>query len=125
MSNNLRHSFDRRSFLAAASSTFVWPFLNMPNVEAAARIVRTTDYPFKLGVASGDPAADGVVIWTRLAPDAINGGGMPPEDVRVRWQVATDEKMTRVVRKGTATASKDWAHSVHVEVQGLRPDRTY
>ncbi len=83
------------------------------------------DHPFQLGVASGDPLPDGVVLWTRLAPDPLGGGGMPPEDVRVRWQVATDESMTRVVRKGTATASKDWAHAVHVEVQGLKPDRTY
>jgi alkaline phosphatase D len=93
--------------------------------DAADRRVRTADYPFQLGVASGDPASDGVVLWTRLAPDPLNGGGMPTENVRVEWQVATDEGMTRVVRKGTATASQDWAHAVHVEVQGLQPDRTY
>lgn len=50
---------------------------------------------------------------------------MPPEDVRVRWQVASDEAMTRVVRKDVANATKDWGHSVHFEVQGLQPDRTY
>ena len=117
---------DRRSFLAAAASTTVaWPFLNMRRGEAADRRVRTADYPFQLGVASGDPASNGVVIWTRLAVDPINGGCMPPEDIRVRWQVATDEAMTNVVRKGSATAAHDWAHSVHVEVQGLKPDRTY
>jgi len=97
----------------------------MPIAEAADRRVRTSDYPFQLGVTSGDPAPDGIVIWTRLAPDPLNGGGMPDEDVRVHWQVANDEGMTRVVRKGTATATKDWAHAVHVEVQGLKPDRTY
>jgi hypothetical protein len=92
MTNQTLSNFNRRSFLAAAASTTVaWPFLNMRQVEAADRRVRTADYPFQLGVASGDPAPDGVVIWTRLAPDPINGGGMPPEDVRVRWQVATDE----------------------------------
>jgi alkaline phosphatase D len=37
--------------------------------------------PFALGVASGDPVADGFVLWTRLAPDPLNGGGMPPEAV--------------------------------------------
>ena len=116
----------RRAFLAAASASSIsWPFLNLPRTCAADRRVTTADYPFKLGVASGDPTADGVVLWTRLAPDPIHGGGMPSEDVRVRWQVSEDESMTKVVRKGIAIATKDWAHSVHVEVQGLRPDRTY
>ncbi|MCZ9345539.1 PhoD-like phosphatase N-terminal domain-containing protein, partial [Streptomyces sp. TRM76130] len=32
---------------------------------------------FSLGVASGDPLPDGVVLWTRLAPDPLAGGGMP------------------------------------------------
>jgi len=116
---------NRRDFLAIASAAAAWPFLNMPQAEAADRRPATADYPFRLGVASGDPAPDGMVLWTRLAPDPINGGGMPPEDVRVRWQVSTNEGMTEVVRKGVATASKDWGHSVHVEVQGLKPDRTY
>lgn len=33
-----------------------------------------SDYPFKLGVASGDPRPRSVVLWTRLAPDPLNGG---------------------------------------------------
>lgn len=32
--------------------------------------------PFTLGVTSGDPLPDGVVLWTRLAPDPLTGGGM-------------------------------------------------
>ncbi|MEO2016515.1 MAG: alkaline phosphatase D family protein [Fuerstiella sp.] len=115
----------RRSFLAATSASIAWPLANIRIGTAADRRVQTADYPFQLGIASGDPSSDGVVLWTRLAPDPLNGGGMPYEDVRVRWQVATDEGMTKVVRKGVATASRDWAHSVHVEVQGLLPDRTY
>ncbi len=118
-------SFSRRLFLAASTSAVAWPFAGMRIATAAERRTVTKDYPFKLGVASGDPAPDGVVLWTRLAPEPVTGGGMPPEDVQVHWQVATDEAMTKVVRKGVATASKDWAHSVHVEVQGLKPDRTY
>jgi alkaline phosphatase D len=81
--------------------------------------------PFTLGVASGDPTADGVVLWTRLAPDPLNGGGMPPRQVPVQWQIATDEAMRRVVRRGTAKALPELAHSVHVEVSGLEPDRWY
>src|SRR5690606_13945714 len=82
-------------------------------------------YPFSLGVASGDPRSDSVVLWTRLAPEPLDGGGMPWEPVEVRWQVAADENMKRVVRTGTTIANPDWAHSVHVEVDGLQPDRWY
>ena len=35
-----------------------------------------TGYPFTLGVASGEPVSSGVVLWTRLAPEPLNGGGV-------------------------------------------------
>lgn len=85
-------------------------------------------YAFTLGVASGDPAPDGVVLWTRLAPDplALDGlGGMPDRAVDVRWEVAEDERFRRVVRRGVQRATARWGHSVHAEVHGLRPDRGY
>jgi alkaline phosphatase D len=87
--------------------------------------LRLADTPFTLGVASGDPWADSVVIWTRLAPDPTHGGGMPNAPVDVAWEMGEDEAMSRVVQRGTATATPEWAHSVHVEVSGLRPDRWY
>ena len=59
----------RRFFLAAASASVAWPFAALGAAEAPDRRVATADYPFKLGVASGDPEPDGVVLWTRLAPD--------------------------------------------------------
>lgn len=80
---------------------------------------RFSNYPFSLGVASGEPLPDNVVLWTRLAPDPLNGGGMPQYNVPVQWQVATDEKMQQVVRSGTQMATPEFGHSVHVEVQGL------
>ncbi|WP_017313904.1 alkaline phosphatase D family protein [Mastigocladopsis repens] len=83
-------------------------------------------YPFSLGVASGDPLPDSVVLWTRLAPEPLNsGGGMPSENFRVQWQVASDENMQQVVRSGTAMSTPEFAHSVHVEVQGLEPEHWY
>lgn len=75
-----------------------------------------SNYPFSLGVASGEPYPRSVVIWTRLAPNPLNGGGMPSENVPVQWQVATDEKMTKVVRSGTTYAIPELGHSVHVVV---------
>jgi alkaline phosphatase D len=80
---------------------------------------------FSLGVASGDPIPGGVVLWTRLAPEPLAGGGMPPVEVPVRWEVAGDEDFRRVVRAGWATASPGLGHSVHVDVRHLRPDAWY
>ncbi|HEU0122461.1 MAG TPA: alkaline phosphatase D family protein [Bryobacteraceae bacterium] len=84
-----------------------------------------SSYPFALGIASGDPAPDGMVLWTRLAPKPLEGGGMPDVAVSVEWRVAEDEGMKKVVKKGTKMAVPALAHSVHVEVAGLRPDRWY
>jgi alkaline phosphatase D len=84
--------------------------------------------PFTLGIASGDPAPDGFVLWTRLAPAPLapDGlGGMPPATVQVAWQVATDPGMRDVVRAGSVRATPELAHSVHPEVSGLRPGADY
>jgi alkaline phosphatase D len=87
---------------------------------------RPLGYPFTLGVASGDPAPGGVVLWTRLAPAPLQpDGGMPARAVPVDWQVAADPGLGRVVRSGTVLAQPAWAHAVHVEVDGLAPAGTY
>ena len=84
--------------------------------------------PFTLGVASGEPTADGVVIWTRLAPNPLTDdglGGMPAHPVDVEWEVATDERFTQLVQSGITRAAPELAHSVHVELTGLRPAADY
>src|SRR5512132_2113636 len=82
--------------------------------------------PFALGVASGDPAPDGFVIWTKIAPKPLErGGGMPKRLVEVEWTVATDEHRRQVAQKGVTIARPELGHSVHVEVAGLRPARDY
>lgn len=85
-------------------------------------------YPFKLGVASGDPAPGGVVIWTRLAPSPLNAdglGGMSSANVDVEWQVSTNDSFTNVVRSGVYPAVQSSAHTVHVELAGLTPGAQY
>lgn len=82
-------------------------------------------YPFSLGVASGDPLPDSVVLWTRLAPSPLNGGGMPPYPVPVQWQVSANESMSQIVRSGIVIARPELAHCVRVDVRGLRPGRWY
>ncbi len=74
-------------------------------------------YPFALGVASGYPSAAGVTLWTR-----ITGFQVP---VQVKWEIASDEAMRNIVLAGVETASAEWAHSVHIDVQGLAPQRWY
>ncbi|NEE00045.1 alkaline phosphatase D family protein [Phytoactinopolyspora halotolerans] len=89
---------------------------------------RFGDHPFSLGVASGDPTPDGVVLWTRLAPDplAADGrGGMPDQTVAVQWQIASDPRFRDVVHGGVERATPELGHSVHAEVSGLEPDREY
>jgi len=84
--------------------------------------------PFRLGVASGDPLPDGVVLWTRLAPAPLNPdghGGMPDAAYDVDWEVATDEAFGSVVLRGTTTTTRALGHSVHVEPAGLAPGREY
>ena len=60
--------------------------------------------PFTLGVASGSPREDSVVLWTRLAPRPLEGGGMPDSPVAVDWQIAEDEKFARLAAQGTVQA---------------------
>ncbi len=124
----------RRRFLAkaavATAGMAIGPVLIGPDGVSRAVPVpgNTSSLPsglFTLGVASGDPLPDGVVLWTRLAPDPLNGGGMPNQLVPVQWEVAEDDRFRRVVRRGVATAHPGFGHSVHVDVRGLRPDRVY
>ena len=82
-------------------------------------------YPFTLGVASGDPTPNGIVLWTRLAPKPLEGGGLPPEVFGVRYELAADENFTQIVRRGALGALPQEAHTVHVEVGGLQPDTWY
>jgi alkaline phosphatase D len=116
----------RRSFLVGSASFAAAALFSNRVAGAITAAPGFASYPFTLGVASGDPAPDGVVLWTRLAPRPREpGGGMPAGPVEVDWQVAEDEAMIHVVQRGTVTAVAGWAHSVHVEVAGLRPDRWY
>lgn len=110
------HPFDRRQWLrlAAAAAATAW----LPR--AAWSQPALADNPFTLGVASGSPEPDGVVLWTRLLlPQSV----LPA--VTLRWEIADDEGFRRIVRRGQAQALPELAHAVHVEAQGLAPDRWY
>ena len=116
-------SSSRRDFLAKLSA-FGLAVAGIPRLPVLVR-PRFLANPFSLGVGSGDPGPDGVVLWSRLAPDPLNGGGMGADAVNVRWEIATDEAMQTVVKRGTTLARPDLGHSIHVEVDGLRPSAWY
>lgn len=109
---------DRRRLLqlAVASATVLaWP---------SGAQTRFASDPFQLGVASGSPAADSVVLWTRLL-GPHDGSGLAQAPVPMRWEVAHDEQFTRMVRCGDSQALPELAYSVHAEVSGLDSDRWY
>ena len=84
------------------------------------RHARAADVPrFALGVASGHPRSDAMVLWTRLL------GADLPERVPVRWELARDEAFREIAARGEETAEASWAHSVHAEPAGLDPGRWY
>lgn len=117
--------WSRRRFLTASRALVAWPVLSGPAASLVKAHAKLAESPFSLGVASGDPTPDGVVLWTRLAPKPLEGGGMPRENVAVDWQIADDDGFTKIAASGTAVATPDLAHTVHVEARGLRPDRWY
>ncbi|MCH6269465.1 MULTISPECIES: alkaline phosphatase D family protein [Neobacillus] len=127
--DSMKKNIDRRSFLHGAGKIAgvslglaIANSLGGFKVEAAPNF---SVYPFTLGVASGDPLSDSVVLWTRLAPDPLNGGGMPSHVVPVNWELATDENFRNVIGRGTEHASPSLGHSVHVEVSGLKANTVY
>src|SRR5688572_21352221 len=107
----MRHS--RRALLGAGIG-LVGAAAFRPFTSRAADLRFTSD-PFTLGIASGYPEPSAVTLWTRLAPEPlVHGGGMPATAVDIAWELATDEHMRNVVRRGSARATPDGAHSVHV-----------
>ena len=123
--NRLRNALDRRRFIDTAWKTAAGAtaLALLPGDDLFAAPLGAD--PFSLGVASGDPTPDGGVLWTRLAPDPLNGGGMPDKAVSVGWRLARDARMRDVVRSGRAMALPQLAHSVHVDLGGLKPGRDY
>ena len=121
---SLEGGVSRRLFLAYAAALY-----SIPTIGQAANIKRRmkfTKNPFSLGVASGDPDSNSVVLWTRLAPDPLtSNGGMPDLSVPVKWQICSDENMKNVVASGQQLATPQLGHSVHVTVGNLKPENWY
>ncbi|MGW0564087.1 alkaline phosphatase D family protein [Streptomyces sp. NPDC003016] len=126
----VRHTRRRRFLTLTAAAAALAFTTDLPAVGAASAAEldarKITEDPFTLGVASGDPLPDSVLLWTRLAPRPLEtDSGLPAERVSVTWELAHDERFLWVVRSGDVTAHPEFGHSVHVEVTGLDADRPY
>jgi alkaline phosphatase D len=109
----------RRELLAwaGAAGTAIW----LPR--AGWSQTRQQTQLFGLGIASGSPLSDSVVLWTRLL--FTPGQGAPDLPVSVRWEIAHDGQFTKLAQSGVSPALPSLGWSVHAEVQGLEPDRWY
>src|SRR6185503_8207014 len=96
MNNNLLIS--RRNLLQAGVLMLSGPIAGTLSLHSQPRFGSN---PFALGVASGDPWPDSVVLWTRLIHAEDDDLRAP---IPVTWRVAHDERMTQIVRRGTVTA---------------------
>ena len=118
---------NRRLFMSFLASLSALPVVGLSSCASAKKVSSLKENPFTLGVASGDPDHEGMVLWTKLAPKPLQlDSGMPIESfVEVLWEIASDEKMNSVVQSGTTLATPHLGHSVHVETKGLNPDSWY
>jgi len=106
----------RRHLIALAAGAALGPLASLPFLRHA----RAADVDrFTLGVASGCPRPESVVLWTRVL------GADLPDRLPVAWEVARDEGFDDIAANGIAVAETGWAHSVHVDVSGLAPARWY
>lgn len=112
----------RRSLLKLAGALATGAYVPT-QAQTATGPVAWSSNPFGLGVASGSPTADGVVLWTRIAPAALPADA--PHEIQMRWELALDAQFLQGVASGLAVAHAALGHSVHVEVAGLEPDRWY
>lgn len=120
----MRYIASRRSLLKAALYAAGSPLLFAPSAPVRAQ-TRWSAYPFQLGVASGDPATDGFVIWTRLAPDPLDTTLLGRLAYEVVFEIAEDPQFRYIRKRGIALALPHLAHSVRIEVNGLDPGREY
>jgi alkaline phosphatase D len=116
---------NRRDFLLDLTRTAAL-CSTIPNVWRVTRRASFADDPFQLGVACGDPTPTGGVLWTRLAPRPLEpDGGMKGLRQVVNWQLAADDKFSQITKQGSAVAAPELGHSVHIDLEGLSPDRWY
>ncbi|MCP9001971.1 alkaline phosphatase D family protein [Pseudarthrobacter sp. RMG13] len=117
-------NFTRRQVLRSAGVAAVAGA--MVSGTAASGFSASPGGAFCHGVASGDPMADSVLLWTRVtpAPAALPGTGLGP-DVSVGWEIAADAGFKKIVARGTAATGAARDHTVKVIAGRLAPATNY
>ncbi|MFK3980638.1 alkaline phosphatase D family protein [Micromonospora sp. NPDC050397] len=116
--------FSRRRLMAGAAASVGAAMLPVVAGNPAAAHGTGAPTPFRLGIASGDPLPNSVILWTRLVRDLYDAASLR-RPVEVSWQVAHDERFRRIARRGVTQARPELGHSVHVDADGLEPGREY
>jgi alkaline phosphatase D len=110
---------ERRDLLRGAVALLLGAAL--PGCARSDQVRDDGEVAFRHGVASGDPAPDRVILWTRVTPPATHAA----EPVDVTWRIARDAALRDVVAEGTTTASAERDFTVKVDAVGLAPGRTW
>ena len=121
----------RRTLLKGAALGAAFAVAPVRLFDAVAAAAPSRNGIFGYGVASGDPLADAVVVWTRATPPSEDGGPVATpgsglgKPLTVHWELAADEDFEHVVERGHVRTSPASDHTVKVDVQGLRPYTRY
>jgi alkaline phosphatase D len=121
--SNSPPDFKRRTLVKALAASSLIPLLGS-NLIACSGGSNNDDFvisvpaDFNHGVASGDPLTDRVIIWTRLTPESEG-------DVRITWEVATDDGFANIVASGSGVTTADVDYTVKVDVEGLQAGSLY
>ena len=125
-------TYSRREFLSRYSKmlTFLAPSLALGGITpfahgASRRISSLQADPFTLGVASGDPTPDAVILWSRLDREVLKEAGHEDQAIQVDYEISESSNFQQIARSGSVVASPELGHSVHADIRGLDSDTTY
>jgi alkaline phosphatase D len=109
----------RRRFLGLTAGLSVAPLATLlPGCGDGDSATVGPETLFEHGVASGDPRADAIILWTRLSP-------LEESSVEVEWEMASDDGFAAVVTSGRARAEAENDFTVKIDVAGLEAGSTY
>ena len=92
---------------------------------AIRRLTSMPEDPFTLGVASGDPTPESVILWTRLSSEVMSQLGAVNDTIAVDYEISPTRNFSNAIRSGSIAAVADLGHSVHADIRGLEPDKVY
>ncbi len=102
-----------------AACTKPEPKQSKKRVEPVAELFDASMAPFYHGVASGDPLANRVIIWTRVTPeDSVSS-------IPVAWEISTTQDFSAILKRDSAKALAEKDYTVKVDVDGLQPYTVY